>query len=57
MTPAQALAHPNWNMGEKVTIDSSTMMNKGFEMIEAKWLFGVEPSQIEVLVQDRKSVV
>src|SRR5690554_1020190 len=56
VTKAQALAHPNWHMGEKVTIDSSSMMNKGFEMIEAKWLFGVEPSQIEVLV-DRKSVI
>ena len=39
----EALAHPNWNMGEKVTIDSSTLINKGMEMIEAKWLFGVEP--------------
>jgi 1-deoxy-D-xylulose-5-phosphate reductoisomerase len=56
VTPAQALAHPNWNMGEKVTIDSSTLMNKGFEMIEAKWLFGVEPSQIEVLVHPQSII-
>ena len=45
-----ALKHPNWNMGSKVTIDSATMMNKGLEMIEAKWLFGVNPDQIEVVV-------
>lgn len=50
VTAAQALKHPNWNMGAKVTIDSASMMNKGFEAIEAKWLFGVKPSQIEVLV-------
>ena len=56
MTRAQALAHPNWHMGEKVTIDSSTLMNKGFEMIEAKWLFGVEPSQIEVLVHPQSII-
>lgn len=56
VTRAQALAHPNWHMGEKVTIDSSTLMNKGFEMIEAKWLFGVEPSQIEVLVHPQSIV-
>jgi 1-deoxy-D-xylulose-5-phosphate reductoisomerase len=56
VTKAQALAHPNWHMGEKVTIDSSTMMNKGFEMIEAKWLFGVEPSQIEVLVHPQSII-
>ena len=51
-----ALSHPTWSMGPKVTIDSSTMMNKGFEVIEAKWLFGVEPSKIEVVVH-RKSLV
>ncbi len=45
-----ALKHPNWNMGRKVTIDSATMMNKGLEMIEARWLFGVSPSQINVVV-------
>src|SRR5690606_32159347 len=56
VTKAQALAHPNWHMGEKVTIDSSSMMNKGFEMIEAKWLFGVEPSQIEVLVHPQSII-
>ena len=54
--PAKALAHPNWSMGEKVSIDSSTMMNKGFEMIEAKWLFGVEPAQIEVLVHPQSII-
>ena len=49
-TAAQALKHPNWNMGAKVTIDSATMMNKGFEVIEARWLFDIAPSQIEVVV-------
>jgi len=56
ITVEDALNHPTWNMGKKVTIDSSTMMNKGFEVIEAKWLFDVEPSQIEVVVH-RKSLV
>lgn len=56
VTRAQALAHPNWNMGDKVTIDSSTLMNKGFEMIEARWLFGVEPDQIEVLVHPQSII-
>ena len=46
----QALKHPNWDMGAKITIDSATMMNKGFEMVEAKWLFDVEPSRIHVVV-------
>ena len=46
----QALKHPNWDMGAKITIDSATMMNKGFEVIEAKWLFGVEAKQIHVVV-------
>src|ERR1700760_505229 len=50
MTPAQALAHPNWSMGAKISIDSATMMNKGLEVIEAHHLFGMTPSQIEVLV-------
>jgi len=50
VTAARALKHPNWEMGAKITIDSATMMNKGFEMIEAKWLFGIEPERIEVLV-------
>ena len=49
-TAAQALKHPNWNMGNKVTIDSATMMNKGFEVIEAKWLFDLKPEQINVVV-------
>lgn len=56
VTKAQALAHPKWNMGEKVTIDSATLMNKGFEMIEAKWLFGVEPSKIEILVHPQSII-
>lgn len=56
ITVEQALNHPTWKMGAKVTIDSSTMMNKGFEVIEAKWLFDVEPSQIQVVVH-RKSIV
>ena len=50
VTLEQALKHPNWSMGRKVTIDSATLMNKGLEVIEAKWLFGVEASDIEVLV-------
>ena len=49
-TAADALKHPNWNMGAKVTIDSATMMNKGFEVIEAKWLFDLAPEQINVVV-------
>ena len=56
VTKDQALNHPNWVMGAKVTIDSSTLMNKGFEMIEAKWLFGVIPSQIEVLVHPQSII-
>ncbi len=52
----QALNHPNWNMGTKVSIDSSTLLNKGFEMIEAKWLFDIEPSQIEVVVHPQSIV-
>jgi 1-deoxy-D-xylulose-5-phosphate reductoisomerase len=54
--PADALRHPNWNMGPKVTIDSSTLANKGLEVIEAKWLFGVGPDDIEVVVH-RQSIV
>ncbi len=49
-TASDALKHPNWNMGNKITIDSATMMNKGFEVIEAKWLFGVEADRINVVV-------
>ena len=48
VTPEQALAHPNWRMGNRITIDSATMMNKGFEVIEACWLFGMRPDQIDV---------
>ena len=50
VTAAQALKHPNWDMGAKITIDSASMMNKGFEVIEAKWLFDVEPDRIQVVV-------
>ncbi len=56
VTPQQALRHPNWNMGAKVTIDSASMMNKGFEMIEAKWLFGVRPDQIQPIVHPQSIV-
>lgn len=56
ITKEQALRHPNWIMGEKVTIDSATMMNKGLELIEAVWLFGVKPAQIEITVH-RQSVL
>lgn len=56
VTAAQALKHPNWSMGKKITIDSATMMNKGFEIIEAMWLFGVKLSDITVLVH-RQSIV
>jgi 1-deoxy-D-xylulose-5-phosphate reductoisomerase len=52
----QALKHPNWEMGAKITIDSASMMNKGFEVIEAKWLFGVHPSQIEVVVHPQSVI-
>lgn len=54
--PEEALKHPNWNMGAKVTIDSASMMNKGFEVIEAKWLFGLKPEQIEVVVHPQSIV-
>ncbi|MGN0584411.1 MAG: 1-deoxy-D-xylulose-5-phosphate reductoisomerase [Ruminococcus sp.] len=56
VTVADALKHPNWDMGSKITIDSATLMNKGLEFIEAKWLFDVTPEQIEVVVH-RQSVV
>lgn len=56
VTKAQALKHPNWDMGAKITIDSATMMNKGFEVIEAKWLFGVRPEQIEVVVHPQSII-
>ena len=56
VTPAQALKHPNWDMGAKITIDSASMMNKGFEVIEAKWLFDVTPEQIQVVVHPQSIV-
>ncbi|MBS1544588.1 MAG: 1-deoxy-D-xylulose-5-phosphate reductoisomerase [Bacteroidetes bacterium] len=56
VTKAQALKHPNWTMGAKVTIDSATLMNKGLEVIEAKWLFGLKPSQVEVIVHPQSIV-
>lgn len=56
VTKEQALKHPNWNMGAKVTIDSASMMNKGFEMIEAKWLFGLNPEQIEIVVHPQSII-
>jgi len=51
-----ALQHPNWSMGAKITIDSATLMNKGLEMIEAKWLFGLKPSQIEVVIHPQSII-
>ena len=56
VTAAQALKHPNWDMGAKITIDSASMMNKGFEVIEAKWLFGMNTDQIEVAVHPQSIV-
>lgn len=56
VTRAEALKHPNWSMGAKITIDSATMMNKGFEVIEAKWLFGVKPEQIEAIVHPQSLI-
>ena len=56
VTKADALRHPTWDMGAKITIDSATMMNKGFEVIEAKWLFGVEPEKIQVLVHPQSII-
>lgn len=56
VTKVQALKHPNWEMGAKITIDSASMMNKGFEVIEAKWLFGVRPEQIEVVVHPQSVI-
>ena len=56
VTPEQALAHPTWRMGRKVTIDSATLMNKGLEIIEARWLFGAEPEQVEVVIHPQSIV-
>jgi len=56
VTKAQALKHPNWDMGAKITIDSASMMNKGLEVIEAKWLFGLKPEQIDVIVHPQSII-
>ena len=56
VTVKEALKHPNWDMGAKITIDSATLMNKGFEVIEAKWLFGLKPEQIEVVVHPQSII-
>ena len=56
VTTEQALAHPNWRMGNRITIDSATMMNKGFEVIEARWLFGMKPEQIEVVIHPQSTI-
>ena len=56
VTKAQALKHPNWSMGAKITIDSATMMNKGLEVIEAKWLFNLTSEQIDVIVHPQSIV-
>lgn len=56
ITPADALKHPNWSMGKKITIDSATMVNKGLEVIEAKWLFGMELKDIEVVIQPQSII-
>jgi 1-deoxy-D-xylulose-5-phosphate reductoisomerase len=56
VTRAEALRHPNWSMGAKVTIDSATLMNKGLEVIEARWLFGLEPSQVDVVIHPQSII-
>ena len=56
VTVEQALAHPNWRMGNRITIDSATMMNKGFEVIEAHWLFDMRPDQIDVIIHPQSTV-
>jgi len=56
VTPAMALAHPTWNMGPKITIDSATLMNKALEVIEARWLFGLSPEQVQVVVHPQSVV-
>ena len=56
VTPSEALKHPNWSMGAKITIDSATMMNKGLELIEARWLFDIDPENIDIVIH-RESVV
>jgi len=56
VTPKQALAHPNWKMGQRITIDSATLMNKGFEVIEARWLFGMELDRIQVVIHPQSTI-
>jgi len=56
VTPKQALAHPNWKMGQRITIDSATLMNKGFEVIEARWLFGMDLDRIQVVIHPQSTV-
>ena len=56
VTPHQALQHPHWRMGKRITVDSATLMNKGLEMIEARWLFGLRPEQIEVAIHPQATV-
>ncbi len=56
VTVDQALAHPNWKMGNRITVDSATMMNKGFEVIEARWLFGMRPDQIDVIIHPQSVI-
>lgn len=55
-TPEQALAHPNWRMGKRITIDSATLVNKGFEVIEARWLFDIEPGRIQVVIHPQSTI-
>jgi 1-deoxy-D-xylulose-5-phosphate reductoisomerase len=56
VTPKQALAHPNWKMGQRITIDSATLMNKGFEVIEARWLFGMDLEKIQVVIHPQSTI-
>jgi 1-deoxy-D-xylulose-5-phosphate reductoisomerase len=56
ITPAQAVAHPNWSMGRKISVDSATMMNKGLEVIEAHWLFGASADQIQVVIHPQSVI-
>jgi 1-deoxy-D-xylulose-5-phosphate reductoisomerase len=56
VTPEQALAHPNWKMGQRITIDSATLMNKGFEIIEARWLFGMDLDKIHVVIHPQSTI-
>ena len=56
MTPEQALKHPTWKMGQRITVDSATLMNKGFEVIEACWLFDMPPSEVRVVVHPQSSI-